>query len=225
MNDFFQQTAQQEFAQAQREFSSAKQVTQALHKSFARQDKLIASTLASSTTQPACRAGCAFCCYYKVEVRAHEVLAIKEYLHKNASAALLQQVQSNVAHNAQTIRSLTPEQHLQTNLPCALLQDNQCSIYPVRPYRCRHFHATDASACEASFADPANMNIATGMIEALAIATDAHSQGFEASVEQQGLDMRVYDFTTALQETLSDPDCSKRYQRGKKTFKQALVVE
>ncbi|MFC3114706.1 YkgJ family cysteine cluster protein [Cellvibrio fontiphilus] len=224
MNDFFQQTAQREFQSAVRDLSSAKQFQAALNKSLNRYDKLIAKTIDEAATKPACRAGCAFCCYYKVEVRAHEVLNIRAYLDQHLARELREKILQEIAQNAAQIRNMTPEQQLTTNLKCPLLQDNQCSAYPVRPYRCRNFHATDASACEASFADPANMDISTGMVETLAIAADAHSQGFEAAIEHQGLDARVYDFTTALQEALTDEACVKRYLRGKKTFQQAIEV-
>lgn len=225
MNDFFQQTAQAEFQKASQQLPAAKQFQTALTHSFARYDRLIASTIQTSSTKPACQAGCAFCCYYKVEVRAHEMLNIKDYLRKHFSAEKIQQVQRDAEQNATIIRSITPEQHLTTNMKCPLLQDNQCSAYPVRPYRCRNFHATDAQACEQSFADPANMAIATGMIESVALAADAHSQGFEAAIEHKGLDTRVYDFNTALLEVLTDESCLKRYLRGKKTFQRALEVE
>ncbi len=224
MNEFFQQTAQREFQQALRDLPGAKQFQSALNKSLTRYDKLIATTIDEATTKPACRAGCAFCCYYKVEVRAHEVLNIRDYLNKQLSQALREKILQEVEQNAGLIRNMTSEQQLTTNLKCPLLQDNQCSAYPVRPYRCRNFHATDASACEASFADPANMDIATGMVETLAIVADAHSQGFEAAIEHQGLDARVYDFTTALQEACADDNCVKRYLRGKKAFQQAVEV-
>lgn len=224
MNDFFQQTAQAEFQKASQQLPGAKQFQTALTQSFKRYDNLIAKTIAESPTKPACQAGCAFCCYYKVEVRAHEMLNIKDYLHKQLSAENIQQIIQEADRNAAVIRRITPEQHLTTNLKCPLLRNNQCSVYPVRPYRCRNFHATDAKACEQSFADPANMDIATGMIETVALAADAHSQGFEAAIEQKGLDARIYDFNTALLEVLADESCLKRYLRGKKTFKTALEV-
>lgn len=224
MNDFFQQTAQLEFQKASQQLPSAKQFQTALTHSFTRYDNLIAKTIDESSIKPACSAGCAFCCYYKVEVRAHEMLNIKEYLLKHVSAEQLQALLAEAEKNAAVIRSLSPEQHLTTNIKCPLLHNNQCSAYPVRPYRCRNFHATDANACEQSFADPGNMAIATGMIEAVALAADAHSQGFEAAIEHKGLDARVYDFTTALLEVFADEHCLKRYLRGKKTFQTAIEV-
>jgi Fe-S-cluster containining protein len=224
MNDFFQHTAQAEFHKASQQLSSAKQFQVALTQSFKRYDNLIATTINESPVKPACQAGCAFCCYYKVEVRAHEMLNIKTYLKQQLTSDTLEQITAEANNNADLIRRITPEQQLTTNLKCPLLHNNQCSAYPVRPYRCRNFHATDAQACEQSFADPGNMDISTGMIEPVAIAADAHSQGFEAAIEQKGLDARIYDFNTALVEVLADENCAKRYLRGKKTFQQALEV-
>jgi Fe-S-cluster containining protein len=224
MNDFFQQTAQTEFIKATQQLPNVKVFQAALEKSFARYDALIAKSIDESAIKPACKAGCAFCCYYKVEVRAHEMLNIKAYIGKHFSAETIKRILVEAEQNAAVIRSIPPEQHLTTNMKCPLLQDNQCSAYPVRPYRCRNFHATDADACEKSFADPANMDIATGMIESVALAADAHSQGFEAAIEHKGLDARVYDFNTALLEVFADENCGKRYLRGKKTFQTAVEV-
>jgi Fe-S-cluster containining protein len=225
MTDPFQTAALSEYQKSAAHLAAGKGAAAALKKSYERYDNLIAKAIDESPTKPACKAGCAFCCHYKVEVRAHEMLLINDYMSKTSNAEKIAAVLSEAEANAAIIRTLTPEQHLTTNLKCALLQDNQCSIYPVRPFRCRNFHSTDASACEQSHGDPSNMAIATGMIEDVAMFADAHTQGFEAAAEQTGRDARVYDFTTALLEVFSDPNTLKRYQRGKKVFQQAIEVE
>ncbi len=225
MTDHFQNTAQQEYQRVAVQLKGSKDANSALEKSYTRYDNLIAKAFADSPQQPACQAGCSFCCYYKVEARAHEVLVIKDYLHKHLSAEKIAEIVKEAQANAAIIRTLTPAQHLTTNLKCALLHNNQCSIYPVRPFRCRNFHSTDVKACEASFNDPANMEVSTGMIEDVAILADAHTQGFEAAAEHTGRDNRIYDFNTALVDALTDEQALKRYRRGKKTFIQALVVE
>ncbi|PUA27868.1 MAG: hypothetical protein B0W54_15205 [Cellvibrio sp. 79] len=224
MSDIFQAAARQEYQRAATQLKSGKDANAALKKSYERYDNLIAHSFDESSTKPACKAGCAFCCYYKVEARAHEILLIKDYMSKHFSAEKMASVLNTVTANATLIRALTPEQHLTTNVKCALLENNQCTIYPVRPFRCRNFHSTDAQACENSFHDPANMEIATGMIEEVAILADAHTQGFEAATEQTGRDNRIYDFNTALLEAFADEQTLKRYQRGKKTFQQALEI-
>jgi len=224
MSDPFQAAALSEYQKSAAQLATGKDANAALKKSYERYDNLIAKSFNESTTKPDCKAGCAFCCYYKVEARAHEILLIKEYINKQFSAEQIARVKTALEANASIIRNLTPEQHLTTNLKCALLDNNQCSVYPVRPFRCRNFHSTNAQACETSFNDPTNMETATGMIEAVAILADAHTQGFEAATEQTGRDNRIYDFNTALLEALTDEQTLKRYQRGKKTFQQAIEV-
>lgn len=225
MSDRFQSTAISEYQKSAAQLATGKDAAAALKKSYERYDNLIAKAIDESPIKPACKAGCAFCCHYKVEVRAHEVLLIKDYISNTFSSEKITAILAEAEANAAIIGTLTPEQHLTTNLKCALLQDNQCSIYPVRPFRCRNFHSTDAGACEQSHNDPGNMEIATGMIEDVAMFADAHTQGFEAAAEQTGRDTRVYDFTTALLEVFRDASALKRYQRGKKTFQQAIDVE
>lgn len=224
MSDIFQTAAQQEYIRSASQIKSSKDTITALSKSYERYDNLIARAINDSSTKPACKAGCAFCCHYKVEVRAHEMLLIRDYMDKTFTAEKIQTVLAEAAANAAIIRNITPEQHLTTNLKCALLQDNQCSIYPVRPFRCRNFHSTDANACEQSHNDPHNMEIATGMIEDVAMYADAHTQGFEAAAEQTGRDARIYDFNTALIEVFTEANALKRYKTGKKTFTKAIEV-
>ncbi len=224
MTDLFQTAALSEYHKSTAQLATGKDAAAALKKSYERYDNLIAKAIDGSTTKPACKAGCAFCCHYKVEVRAHEMLLIKDYISKTFSAEKITSVLAEAEANAVIIRTLTPEQHLTTNLKCALLQDNQCSIYPVRPFRCRNFHSTDAGACEQSHGDPGNMEIATGLIEDVAMFADAHTQGFEAATAQIGRDARVYDFTTALLEVFKEPNALKRYKAGKKTFQKAIEV-
>ena len=225
MTDPFQSAALSEYQKSAAQLATGKDATAALKKSYERYDNLIAKTINESPTKPACKAGCAFCCHYKVEVRAHEMLLIKNYMSKTFSAEKIAVVLAEAETNAKIIRTLTPQQHLTTNLKCAMLQDNQCSIYPVRPFRCRNFHSTDALACEKSHNDPSNMEIATGMIEDIAMFADAHTQGFEAAAEQTERDNRVYDFNTALLEVFADANVLKRYQRGEKTFQSAIEIE
>ncbi len=224
MTDIFQSAAQQEYQRAATQLKSSKDTHKALIKSYERYDNLIAASFEEATIKTACKAGCAFCCYYKVEARAHEVLVIKDYMSRHFSADKIAYLLEQATNNATIIRTLTPRQHLTTNLKCALLENNQCSIYPVRPFRCRNFHSTDAQACEQSFNNPADMEISTEMIEEVAILADAHTQGFEAAVEQTGRDNRIYDFNTALVEVFNDGQALKRYQRGKKTFQHALEI-
>lgn len=224
MTDPYQQAALREFEIAATDITSAKAALPALAKSMRRFDNLIAKAIDDSPTKPACKAGCSYCCYYKVEVKAHELLLIHDHMQKHFAPATIAQVLDEAATNAELIRSLTPEQHLTRNIKCPLLVNNQCSVYQVRPYKCRNFHAVDVSGCEQSFNDPASMSITSGLIESVAMFGDAHSQGFEAAAARKGLDARSYDLNTGLLAVFSEKNAFKRFQQGKTTFPTAIQV-
>lgn len=224
ISELFQATAQAEYEKSLAQITRTKDPLIALEKSYQRHTDLIASTTEHSTEKPACRAGCGFCCYYKVEAQAHEIFLVKDYIVKHFTSEKVAQLIEALEVNARIIRSVTPEQHLTTNIKCVLLENDQCSVYSARPFRCRNAHSTDMLACETSFNSPADMNLTTGVIESLAVAADAHTQGFEAAVQQTGRDTQVYDYTTALLEALTTNSPSKRYQKGKTAFLSAVKV-
>jgi len=225
MNDIYNNAAVGEYAIALKDLGTQKTAQGALKKSFTRYENLIAKSTEGAAIKPACKAGCAYCCHYKVEVMAHEVFLIKDHLQQNWNASQIKVLLDEAEENAKIITTLTQEQHLTTNIKCPFLMNNQCSIYSVRPFKCRNFHATDATACEQSFNDPKNLGIENNFVESIAMFGNAHSQGFETAVKNKGLDTRAYDFTTALLEVFAEPNAVKRFNRGKKTFTIAIEVK
>ncbi|MES2674236.1 MAG: YkgJ family cysteine cluster protein [Pseudomonadota bacterium] len=224
MDDVFNEAAVAEYKKATQQLDTEKTTQAALRKSLDRYDNLIAKSIEESTIKPACKAGCAYCCYYKVEVRAAEMFLIKDYLINNYNESHIKQVLTDAKSNAAIIKTLTHEQHLTTNIKCPFLIESKCSVYQVRPFKCRNFHATDVSACENSFSDPGDLTIKSGFIESVAMFGNAHSQGFEGAVKNAGLDSRAYDLNTALVEVFAEPSALKRFNRGKKTFLKAIQV-
>ncbi len=224
MDDIFNKAAVAEYKTAIAQIASDKTTQIALKKSFVRYENLIAKSVEESSIKPACKAGCAYCCYYKVEVRAHEMFIIKDHMQSNWTQVQINKVLTEAETNSALIKTLTHEQHLATNIKCPFLVENNCSIYSVRPYKCRNFHATDASACEESFNDPDNLTIENSFVESIAMFGNAHSQGFEKAIKSSGSDFRAYDFNTAIIEVFAEPSALKRFKRGKKTFLQAIEV-
>lgn len=224
MSDKFEQAAVAEYERSCGDIGKLKTTLLPLKRSYQRFDKIIAATIEESPTKPACKAGCSYCCYYKVEVKAHEMLVIHEHMQKNLASELNAQILASAKANAELIRTLIPKEHLSTNIKCPFLIENQCSIYEVRPFRCRSFHALKVDACEASYANPSDFSIATELIEDVSHFSDALSQGFEAATMDSGYDHRTYDLNTALLEVFEDSSIEKRYKRGKKVFKIAIEV-
>lgn len=224
MIDLFEQAAINEYQRSLADISKHKSPVLPLRRSYSEFDKLIAKSIEEAPTKPACKAGCSYCCYYKVEVKAHEVLLIHAHLQKSAPAVLREQILASAKANAELIQTLTAKEHLATNIKCPFLVDNQCSIYEVRPFRCRSFHSLQLEACEASYANPSDFSIATELIQGVSHFSDALSQGFEAATMDAGFDHRTYDLNTALLEVHQDATVEKRYKRGKKAFKWAIEV-
>jgi Fe-S-cluster containining protein len=61
----------------------------------------------------------------------------------------------------QKTRALSSMERAQKRIPCALLEDNACSIYTARPGACRGFVSTSAKACERGFNGEMNVQIDT----------------------------------------------------------------
>ena len=225
VDELFNKAAVVEFKKAAQQLVSEKKIQQVLKKSFGRYDSLISKSIEESPIKPACKSGCSYCCYYKVEVRAHEMFLIKDHMETSWSESAIKNVLADAAVNATLIKTLTHEQHLVTNIKCPFLLENTCSIYPVRPFKCRNFHSTDVDACEESFNRPSNLSIQSGYVESVALFGNAHSQGFEGAVKNSGMDLTAYDLNTALLEVFEAPTAFKRFNRGKKAFLQAIVVD
>jgi len=93
-----------------------------------------------------CQAGCAYCCYVgpeRPDLLAPELLRIVDYLSQERSAALLAEVQSRLRDPHYAAQAEKP--------PCLFLSQEHCTIYPVRPMRCRAQHSPDRAACRSHY--------------------------------------------------------------------------
>ena len=88
-----------------------------------------------------CAAGCAFCCHLLVTVTPSEAVVI---------AARLDDAQrARVAANARKARDLSPGAYRRARIRCALLDDDdRCTVYDVRPLKCRAHTSTSRARCE-----------------------------------------------------------------------------
>ena len=105
--------------------------------------------------KPACRSGCDTCCTRNITVTALEGEAILRYVQENdltAEFALTlgktlseQPAISGPASTANEFADAclgerdVPDDPEPSSAPCPFLQDNLCTLYPVRPFACRMF--------------------------------------------------------------------------------------
>jgi hypothetical protein len=110
-----------------------------------RESDAVGARAFAQTKQPACVAGCAYCCKLYVSVRASEARALAAALRR-LDAAQLEDVKRRLAENVTRVRG-----HSSATYPkpeCALLTAAKtCIAYDARPFSCREYHSYDVRAC------------------------------------------------------------------------------
>lgn len=218
------EVARMEFAQAMADLAKIPS-QESLVRFYTRHDKRILDAIALSAVKPACRSGCSYCCYYKVEARAVEVFAIAEYVKRQFTSQRLSQALKQAERNIEEVEGLSYKQHMATNQRCPFLVEDQCAIYPVRPSKCRNFHASILARCKESFEKPTDLTIPNSFVAEVFIASQGGSEGFEKAVEVSGFDHRMYDMNSAFVEAIQNPKCFKRFKDRKKAFLNAKVIQ
>jgi putative zinc- or iron-chelating protein len=98
----------------------------------------------------ACRRGCSLCCYSWVGASAPEIFRVVRHVRQQKGFdRALQRIER--AHLMTLGRN--EDERLQVRMPCALLDDTLCTVYPGRPLVCRGMASTDVTACEGAFED------------------------------------------------------------------------
>lgn len=145
-----------------------------------------------------CRAGCSACCRQLVVVSPMEAHALSEFVAAHpeqssrwaeAQAAWQSRVDANPELRARLDAFVECEGYVsgaeggaleldywKAQLPCPFLQDERCSVYPVRPFACREHHAlSDPLICAE---DPDQVTPADTRLEFRAVANYVGSACF-----------------------------------------------
>lgn len=195
----------------------------ALLRFYDRHERILAEAQSRSPVEPDCRAGCGWCCHFKIEATAPEVLAIAAHVAALAPArreAMLARATDNVRAAA----GLSYAEHRAINQPCPFLVDSACSVYEVRPALCRNYHSTDVGQCRSSFDAPGNESFVDTGIDALSEAGYGTTAGFRCASAAAGVDPRLYDLDSAFLEAMRDPRARARLAAGEQAFHDARVV-
>ena len=165
-----------------------------------------------------CRAGCFFCCYLPVAVSAPEALLIAAYLRDTIPEPELITVMEQVRATVGRVRPLTIEAHAEAKIPCSLLKaDGHCSVYPVRPVKCRGWTSHDRDRCETAFhGSPWRETVPVNMfILALGNGT---ADGLKRGLGAATLDECTYELNSAILRALETPDAATRWVQGEDVF-------
>lgn len=191
---------------------------EAIARFYRRQDAAIANAITSAPTKPACHSGCSYCCYYKVVACAIDVVAIHHFVVSRFKPEQINAAVEQATRNVEEAKNLSHAEHLAINQRCPFLIEQKCAIYPVRPSKCRSFHAADVEGCKLSYEHPTDLSIPNSYIQEVFAAANGISEGFQFAAGEAGLDPRVYDLNSAFLEAMQNPSVSKRLKNGKRAF-------
>jgi len=166
----------------------------------------------------ACRAGCTWCCYFTVDVRAVEVFSILRFVEESFTPEEKVRVHAQVRANSSALQGVGESERVTRNLKCPFLSEGRCTVYPVRPQTCRNYHATNAAGCRQSYEEPENLEIDPEFAPGVYAAGSAHVEAFSAAMGGAGYDVHAYELNGALDAALSDPGARGRFEAGLKPF-------
>ena len=200
----------QEYDQARADIEAHGPV-EAYRRSLARHDERLAS--APDAPSLACRAGCAWCCYFTVDIRTVEALNILQAIEA-LNPQERNRVHGEIASNYESLKELSDDERARRNVKCPFLaataSGGHCVIYSSRPQTCRNYHATDVLGCKQSFDEPDNVDIDPDFAPLVYQTGGAHVEAFSKALHDAGYDTDAYELNTALDATLKNPEETRR---------------
>jgi len=162
----------------------------------------------------ACRKGCGWCCHVTIVATAPEIFLIANWLrdqYKEDFAGLLYRLQAA----DQKTRYLSASERPARKIPCAMLVNNACSIYSVRPGACRGLVSRSAALCESGYNGE---NVRIDVPDLWTRLRHAHKQVLWAALSACGRPAACYEFHHALRIALENPDAETRWLQGEDVF-------
>ena len=158
-----------------------------------------------------CASGCWYCCVSpQVLALPIEVLAAAYQLHIVSTPDRLAELRR--AHPKNTFTDVTADGRV-----CPLLQDEACSIYPVRPSPCRGFNAYDHTACKAKKVAGQDATIVGYAHQGLVY--QAAMTGLAQGCDRIGASSELVDLPSALLRAQDDLEaCTEGWLKGNTVF-------
>jgi hypothetical protein len=163
----------------------------------------------------ACAKGCAHCCHVSVSAMAPEIFHVANTLraaHPNDFEA----TRARIRAAESMTHGLSGIERGKRRLPCALLENNVCSVYDARPGPCRGAASTSMRACEIAFSG-GNAGIPTPSV--WTALRNAHLQAMWAALTAAELPSDSYDLNEAICVALEQPDAEARWLKGEDIFR------
>lgn len=184
-------------------------------------ENLVNNQFEKSETKIDCKVNCTFCCHNQVSITPIEILLIVEYIKNNFSSEETTQLKNRVNELDRLTGKMNAFQRKKAKKPCALLVDNKCSIYPVRPLACKGWNSLNVKDCEIAFNSDTESDIKT--LIAPIIITNSVSLGITDCLKQLSLSSDVLELNSALKIAMSKYNIGEKFLDSKNTFKDAKL--
>jgi hypothetical protein len=149
------------------------------------------------------------------------VARIVEYLRQMLSEEEFHAIRERVSRLDERRREMKAAGEAEPRLPCALLIDRRCSVFPVRPLMCRGFNSSDAAQCErfvnAPSGPPPPIYVPQVRLSAFVL------QGMRVGLAKAGLSGELLELTAALRVALETPGTVERFLAGEPAFAAARL--
>jgi Fe-S-cluster containining protein len=166
----------------------------------------------------ACQEGCDSCCYNQVELTPPEALLIGHHIAVHFSESEKELLLAHVARIMEIIKAMGPKESAarRREIPCPLLRDKTCSVYPARPLVCRAIHGLDRERCLAE--------LRTGSLAGSQYYAHRHeiavsvSAGLREGCRAAGLQSETLNLTRALNDFFTQENAVERWINGEEVF-------
>ena len=167
----------------------------------------------------ACQAGCDSCCYNQVELTPPEALLIGHHIAQQFSQAEKDLLLAHVARIIEIIKAMGPAESAarRREIPCPLLRNRTCSVYPARPLVCRAMHGLDRERCM--------RELRTGSLAGSQYYAHRHeialsvSAGLMEGCKAAGLQSGPLNLTRALHDFFTQESMVERWINGEEVFR------
>lgn len=160
----------------------------------------------------ACSKGCSLCCNARVEILEPEAIFIYTYMKNNLHTEQLESIFNKIKEITTITSQIDKNQHVQLQLPCIFLNNNECSIYEIRPFICREYHSVDLNSCLRHYV---NLEENAGALEANKIKDSYYRimLQYRELYTNNNLEFSPSEFLSSLLKIHEDKEYMKKYFR------------
>ncbi len=111
--------------------------------------------------------------------------------------------------------------------PCAFLKDGACSVYDIRPLKCRSLWHLDVRHCMARYANLPVMaaTVSPAFQQEPKMIYDGALKGLALPLIKEGRDCPGLEMMPALQAVLGDPTAPARWLNGEQVFPETTRLD